>query len=105
MQIARMKLTSNSIESLNETTDQIKDLSKKFNAKINGPIMLPTRKLKVVTRKAVSGDGTSTYEKWEMRVHKRLIDIAMNERILKHIMRLELPDSVNIEIRLLEKKM
>jgi len=105
MQIARMKLTSNSIESLNETTSQIKDLSIKFNAKIRGPIMLPTRKLKVVTRKAVSGDGTSTYEKWEMRVHKRLIDIAMNERILKHIMRLEMSDSVNIEIRLLEKKM
>lgn len=104
MQIARMKLTSNSIASLNKITERVKDLSKKFNAKIKGPIILPTRKLKVVTRKAVSGDGTSTYEKWEMRVHKRLIDIAMNERILKHIMRLELPDSVNIEIRLVEKK-
>ena len=67
--------------------------------------MLPTRKMKIVTRKAVSGDGTSTYERWEMRIHKRLIDISMNERILKHIMRLEMSDSVNIEIRLLDKKM
>lgn len=105
MQIARMKLTSNSIEPLNETTEKIIHLSKKFNTKIKGPIIFPTKKLKIVTRKAVSGDGTSTYERWEMRIHKRLIDISMNERILKHIMRLEMSDSVNIEIRLLDKKM
>ncbi|MCK5476454.1 MAG: 30S ribosomal protein S10 [Candidatus Aenigmarchaeota archaeon] len=104
MQIARMKLTSNSIESLNSTINEIKSLSMRFKAKIKGPIMLPTKKLSIVTRKAVSGDGTSTYEKWEMRIHKRLIDIGMNERILKHIMRMEMPDSVNIEIRLIERK-
>jgi small subunit ribosomal protein S10 len=56
-----------------------------------------------VTRKAVSGRGSETYEKWEMRIHKRVLDIGLNDRALRHIMRIEVPDGVHIEIELKEK--
>ena len=102
MQVARIKLTSTDYNELNRLSEEIKNIASKFGANFSGPIPLPTKKLRVVTRKAVSGDGTETFDRWEMRIHKRLIDIGMNERALRHIMRIEVPDSVNVEIELKE---
>ncbi len=102
MQTARVKITSTSYKELEELARQIKQIALKFGANVAGPIPLPTKKLKITTRKAPSGDGTETYEKWEMRVHKRVIDIGTNERALRQIMRIEVPDSINIEIELRE---
>jgi len=40
-------------------------------------------------------------EKWEMRVHKRLIDIAADERVMRQLMRVRVPEDVYIEIQLI----
>ncbi|MEM3698954.1 MAG: 30S ribosomal protein S10, partial [Archaeoglobaceae archaeon] len=55
-------------------------------------------RLVVPTRKAPDGEGSNTWDHWEMRVHKRLIDIAADERTLRQIMRIQVPRDVNIEI-------
>jgi small subunit ribosomal protein S10 len=52
----------------------------------------------VPTRKSPSGEGTATWEHWEMRVHKRLIDIDADERALRQLMRIQVPKDINIEI-------
>jgi small subunit ribosomal protein S10 len=54
----------------------------------------------IPTRKTPCGDGSQTWDKWEMRVHKRLIDIDADERAIRQIMRVKIPDSVYIEIEL-----
>jgi small subunit ribosomal protein S10 len=54
----------------------------------------------VPTRKSPCGEGTHTWDKWEMRIHKRLIDVDPNERFLKRLMRIKTPDDVFIEIEL-----
>ena len=100
MQIARVKLSSTDYKKLEKVAQEIKEIAERFGTSVSGPIPLPTKKLKVTTRKAPSGDGTETYEKWEMRIHKRILDIGMNERALRQIMRVEVPDGVNIEIEL-----
>lgn len=65
-----------------------------------GPIPLPTRKLVVPVRKTPCGEGTPTWEKWSMRIHKRLIDIDADERTMRQIMRIRIPEEVFIEIEL-----
>ena len=65
---------------------------------IAGPIPLPTKRLKVPVRKGPDGGGSSTIDHWEMRIHKRLIDIDADERALRQVMRIQVPDGVNIEI-------
>ncbi|MEA3229597.1 MAG: 30S ribosomal protein S10 [archaeon] len=100
MQKARISLSSTDINKLNDVSGEIKDISGKFGASVSGPIPLPTKKLRVTIRKSPCADGTETYEKWEMRVHKRLIDIGVNERALRRIMRIPIPNGVNIEIEL-----
>jgi len=102
MQKARIKLASNNINQLNEIINSIQDIAKKTKVKLHGPIPLPTKKLKLTTRKAPCGRGKATWDRFEMRVYKRLIDLNVDERALRLIMKVQIPESVNISIELLE---
>jgi len=99
-QQARVKLTSTNLQKLDEVCTEIRSIGEKTGIKMKGPLPLPTKKLKIVTRKAPSGQGTNTYDKWEMRVHRRVIDIAADDRAMKQLMRLKIPDDVYIEVSL-----
>ncbi len=105
MQIARIKLLGKDPKELDSICNEIKEIAKKFGVDYRGPIPLPTKKLKVVTMKTPCGDGTghgnATYDRWEMRIHKRLIDVKADERALRQIMRVNIPTNVHIEIKLL----
>jgi small subunit ribosomal protein S10 len=100
MQKARIKLSSSDHKKLEDVCNQVKEIAKKTGVAMSGPIPLPTRRLRVPVRKSPSGDGTATWEHWEMRIHKRLIDIEADERTMRQIMRVRVPDGVNIEIEL-----
>ena len=96
----RVKLNSTEIGMLNTICESIQGIAKKSGVKISGPIPLPTKKLKITTRKSPCGDGTATFDNYEMRIHKRLIDLPSNEKVLQHIMKMQIPKSVNIKIEM-----
>ena len=96
----RIKLNSTNIEMLNSICEYIKDIAKKSGINISGPVPLPTQKLKITTRKSPCGNGTATFDRFEMRIHKRLIDLPANEKILHHIVRMQIPKSVNVKIEM-----
>jgi small subunit ribosomal protein S10 len=96
----RIKLDSTDINMLNAICDSVKDIAKKSGINISGPIPLPTKKLKVTTRKSPCGDGSATFDNYEMRIHKRLIDLPANEKVLHHIMKMKIPKNVNIKIEM-----
>lgn len=100
MQIARIQISGTDYKILDNLAKRIKITAEKFGSDVHGPIPLPTKKLRINTRKAPDGEGSETYEKWEMRVHKRVLDVGVNERVLRRIMRLEIPPEVHIEIEL-----
>ena len=101
MQKARIKIASTEIEKVNQTCQYITDIAEKTGVDIRGPIPLPTKKLKLTTRKSPDGEGKATWERYEMRVHKRIIDIGTNERALRLIMRVPIPEGLNIEIEMI----
>ena len=96
----RIKLNSTNIEMLNQICNGIRDLAKRSGITISGPVPLPTKRLKVTTRKSPCGDGTATFDRFEMRIHKRLIDLPANEKVLHHIMKMQIPKNVNIKIEM-----
>ena len=98
MSSVRVKINSIDIEMLNNICNTIKDLAKKSGIVISGPIPLPTKKLKITTRKSPCGNGTATFDRFEMRIHRRVIDLPANEKVLHGIMRLQIPKNVNIKI-------
>jgi small subunit ribosomal protein S10 len=102
MQKARIKLASIDINKINEVCSYIGDISKKTGVEMRGPIPMPTKKLKVTTRKSPDGEGRASWERYEMRVHKRLIDLGMDERALRLVMRVPIPEGLNIEIEMIE---
>ena len=97
---ARIKLESKSVSELDQVCSQIRDISKKTGVALKGPVPLPTKRLRISTRKTPCGDGSDTYEKWELRVHKRLIEIDADDRVLREVMRIKFPYSVHIEMTL-----
>src|SRR3989338_151884 len=102
MQKARIKLASVDINKLNQTCIFIKDIADKTGVEIRGPIPLPTKRLKVTTRKCPCGDGKASWERYDMRVHKRLIDLGLDERALRLVMRVPIPEGLNIEIEMVD---
>jgi small subunit ribosomal protein S10 len=66
----RIKLASINIEKLNSIVGAIKDISTRNGVTIRGPVPLPTKKLKVTTRKSPCGNGKATFDRYEMRIHK-----------------------------------
>ena len=96
----RIKLNSTNIEMLNNICNSIKEIAKKSGITISGPVPLPTKKLRVTTRKSPCGDGTATFDRFEMRIHKRLIDLPANEKVLHSIMRMQIPKNVNVKIEM-----
>ena len=102
MQKARIKLASIDIDKINEVSSYIKDISAKTGVEMRGPIPLPTKRLKVTTRKSPDGEGKATWERYEMRIHKRVIDLGLDERALRLVMRVPIPEGLNIEIEMIE---
>lgn len=102
MSKARIKLLSVDIEQLNIICNSIKEIASKSGIVIRGPIPLPTKKLKVTTRKSPCGDGKASFDRFEMRVHKRVIDLPLDDRVLHSIMRVPIPKEVNIQIEMID---
>jgi small subunit ribosomal protein S10 len=102
MSKARIKIASTDIDKINQVCAYITDIANKTGVDIRGPIPLPTKRLKLTTRKCPCGDGSSTWERFEMRIHKRLIDLALDERALRLVMRVPIPEGLNIEIEMID---
>jgi len=107
MEYARIKLAGRNIEEIVSICNEIRDIAKKYGVSIRGPMPLPTKRLKVQTLKTPCGDGTghgnATWDRWEMRIHRRIVDIGANERALRQVVRIPIPEDVKIDIELKEK--
>ena len=85
---------------LDQSALKIVETAKKTGAKVSGPIPLPTRK-EVVTVIRSPHKHKDSREQFEMRTHKRVIDILYpTQKTVDSLMKLELPAGVDIEIKL-----
>ncbi|HJJ56529.1 MAG TPA: 30S ribosomal protein S10 [Methanocorpusculum sp.] len=98
MQKARIRLTGTNYERLESVCSRIREIADRTGVNLAGPIPLPTKRLVVPIRKSTDGEGTATWDQWQMRVHKRLIDLDAEERALRQLMRIQVPKDVSIEI-------
>ena len=85
---------------VDQAADKIVETVKRTGARVSGPVPLPTEKEVVTILRAVHKYKDSR-EQFEMRTHKRLIDIIdPTPKAVDSLMRLDLPADVNIEIKL-----
>lgn len=98
MQKARIRLTGTDYERVETVCTRIREIAERTGVNMAGPIPLPTKRLIVPVRKSPDGEGTATWDRWQMRVHKRLIDLDADERALRQLMRIQVPKDISIEI-------
>jgi small subunit ribosomal protein S10 len=96
----RIRLKSYDHEIIDASASKIVDTVTRAGAKVVGPVPLPTEK-NVVTVIRSPHKYKDSREHFEMRTHKRLIDIIdPTQKAVDSLMRLDLPADVNIEIKL-----
>lgn len=95
----RIYLWSTDVKSLQQVVEQIREIAKRTGAPIRGPIPLPTKRLEVPIFRLPHGEGSKYWEHWELKIHKRIIDLTADERVLRRLMRIQIPRDVRIEIK------
>ena len=96
----RIKLKAYEHNLIDQSSERIVETAKRTGAKVSGPIPLPTEK-EIVTILRAPHKYKESREQFEMRTHKRLIDIhTPNPRTVDAMMKLDLPAGVEIEIKL-----
>ena len=97
-QFARIKLTSTNLPELEKVANDIREIADKTGVKVRGPQPLPTKKLKITTRKAPTGEGSHTFDHWQLRVHRRILDVQPDDRTMRQITKLRIPEDVKVEL-------
>lgn len=96
----RIKISGYDHALVDQSAEKIVDTVKRTGAEVSGPIPLPTKKEIITILRAVHKYKDSR-EQFEMRTHKRLIDIlSPSQKTVETLMRLDLPAGVDIEIKL-----
>ncbi|MBR4742979.1 MAG: 30S ribosomal protein S10 [Oscillospiraceae bacterium] len=96
----RIRLKAYDHQLIDQAAARIVEIAKRTEAKVSGPIPLPTQKEVVTILRAVHKYKDSR-EQFERRTHKRLIDImSPTQKTVEALTALELPAGVEIEIKL-----
>merc|ERR1740139_358848 len=72
----RMTLRGREVKPLEAACSEIVLRAKHQGYKTHGPVRIPTKTLTVTTRRSPCGNGTNTWDRYEMRIHKRVIDTS-----------------------------
>lgn len=98
-QVVRVKLKSYDHRILDNAAAKIVETVKRSGGIVSGPVPLPTEIEKITILRSVHKDKDSR-EQYEMRTHKRLIDIKNpSKEILDALRRLDLPSGIDIQIK------
>ena len=96
----RIKLKAYEHDLIDQSAAKIVDTARRTGARVSGPIPLPTEK-EIITILRAPHKYKDSREQFEMRTHKRLIDILQpSAKTVDALMKLDLPAGVDIEIKL-----
>ena len=85
---------------LDDSLGKIVETARRTGASITGPVLLPTEIKRYTVNRSPHADKKSR-EQFEMRIHKRLVDIVEpSQKTVEELMKLDLPAGVDIEIKM-----
>merc|ERR1712233_93608 len=98
----RITLTSRNVKVLEKVCSLLITGAKQKKLRHSGPVRLPTKILRLCVRKSPCGEGTNTWDRFEMRIHKRLIDLHSPTDIVKQSTRINIDPVVEVEVTIAE---
>lgn len=96
----RVKLKGYDHALVDQATEKIVETAKRMGSKVSGPIPLPTQK-EVITVLRATFTYKDAREQFEIRTHRRLIDIySPNAKTVESLTKLDLPSGIDVDIKL-----
>ena len=96
----RVILRSQEVKNLDYVSSKIISLSKEKSFQVSGPRYMPNKILKITTRKGPGGNGTATFDRLELRIHTRIIDVRCNPNNVADITNFKIKPGVDISIKI-----
>eukprot|EP00388_Colpodella_angusta_P008713 GDKJ01023666.1.p1 GENE.GDKJ01023666.1~~GDKJ01023666.1.p1 ORF type:complete len:119 (-),score=18.51 GDKJ01023666.1:76-432(-) len=97
----RLCIVSRIVKDVEDTCNIFTRLASENKADFRGPVRLPTKHLRISTRKTPCGEGSKTWDAYTMDIHKRILDIEVTDEILKKFADYETSPSVSLKIEVL----
>merc|ERR1712130_720905 len=94
----RITLTSRNVKSLEKVCSDLIKGAKDKELKVKGPVRMPTKTLRITTRKTPCGEGSKTWDKFQMRIHKRVIDLQSPTETVRQITQLSIDPGIDVEV-------
>jgi small subunit ribosomal protein S20e len=96
----RIVLKSQETQNLDYVTSRISALAREKNFEVKGPRFMPNKILRLTPRKSPCGEGTNTYDRFEMRIHSRIVDIKCPPNAVADITNFKIKPGVDINIKI-----
>merc|ERR1711971_362349 len=77
----RITITSKNCAAIERISNELVKAAKDKQLKVKGPVRMPTKTLRITTRKTPNGEGSKTWDRFQMRIHKRVIDLQSPPRL------------------------
>merc|ERR1711976_241024 len=94
----RITLTSRNVKNLEKVCSDLIGSAKDRSLNVRGPVRMPTKCLVITTRKTPNGEGSKTWDRFEMRIHKRVIDLRAGADTVKQITSISMEPGVEVEV-------
>ncbi|PVU94755.1 hypothetical protein BB561_002284 [Smittium simulii] len=94
----RITLTSTKVQALEKVCSDLINRAKEKSLRVKGPVRLPTRNLKITTRKTPNGEGSKTWDRYEMHIHKRLVDLYSPAEVVRQITSIAIVPGVDVDV-------
>lgn len=99
----RITLTSRNVKALEKVCADLVRGAKQKQLKHSGPVRLPTKTLRLTVRKSPCGEGSKTWDRFEMRVHKRIIDIHSPSEVVRQVTSINIDPGVEVEVTIVDQ--
>jgi small subunit ribosomal protein S20e len=97
----RLAITSSKLANLHKVCAALTMKLQKEGLRLRGPVPMPRRRLRITTRRAPCGNGTETYDHFELRVYKRIIDFTASPSAVKQVTQIPVEPDVHIEVSII----
>ncbi|KRZ86888.1 40S ribosomal protein S20, partial [Trichinella sp. T8] len=94
----RISLTSRNVPALEKTCQELMNSARDKNVMPRGPVRYPTKTLRITCRKTPCGEGSKTWDRFQMRIHKRSIHFRSTSDVLKQITSVSVEPGVDIQL-------
>lgn len=98
----RVTLTSTNVKNIESACFNLLKEARTTNTEAKGPKRMPVKTLRLTTRKSPCGEGTNTYDRFELRIYKRVIDLGSNNDVVRHLTNINVPPGVDVEVTIMQ---